>query len=209
MRRAAVLALICLAAAPAGWAQTRPLPAERPPLAESPPPEARGPTAAPPEARVPEPEGYHGEPYKSPVPATLKGAEVIDDTTAHALWWSGRVPFVDVLPTPVRPPDLPEGTLWRDPPRESIPGATWLANTGYQGLDDVTLGYFLAGLALVTGGDKDAPFVVFCKRDCWMSWNAGKRALENGYTRVFWYPAGSEGWADNGWALERVEPFKP
>ena len=38
-----------------------------------------------------------------------------------------------------------------------------------------------------------------------MSWNAGKRALENGYTRVFWYPDGVRrlGGA-NGWALERV-----
>ncbi len=200
IRRLALAALLAAAAAQAD--EPRPLPAER-----SSTPEA----VAPPEAREPaaEPEGYRSDPYRAAVPATLKGAEVIDDAAAHALWRSGRVPFVDVMPTPVRPPDLPEGTIWRDPPRESIPGAVWLANTGYDALDDVTQGYFLASLALISGGDKAAPLVFFCMRDCWMSWNAGKRAIENGYSRVFWYPGGADGWAAAGWPTERVRPYQP
>lgn len=210
MKRAAGVILAFLALAPAGWAQApRPAPERATQVAPPEPRIEQAPAVAAPEARVDEPTGYHGEPYKAPVPATLKGAEVIGDAAAHALWWSGRVAFVDVMPVPVRPADLPEGTLWRDAPHETIPGATWLANTGYDGLDETTLGYFLAGLALVTQGDKTAPVVLFCKVDCWMSWNAGKRAVENGYGRVFWYPGGSEGWAAAGWKLERVEPFKP
>ena len=136
-------------------------------LSETPPP-ARAvaqpaeprPTEPPParagQGVVPEPEGYHGEPYRAPVPATLRGAEVVDDAAAHALWRAG-IPFLDLLPTPVRPANLPPGTLWRDPPHETIPGAIWLANTGYDALDPETEAYFRAALARVSDGRKDAP----------------------------------------------------
>ncbi len=230
--RGMILAGAALALAPAALAELRPLPAERPvePAPEerpadlaSPPPEPApeerpADLAAPPAEPAPmprevgvvaEPDGYRGDPYKAPVPATLRGAMTIDDATAHALWWSGRVPFVDVMPVPVRPPDLPEGTIWRDPPRQSIQGATWLANMGYQGLDPASLDEFLAGLAFVSKGDKAAPLVFFCMSNCWMSWNAGKRAMEHGYTHVFWYPGGADGWAAEGWPLETVKPWKP
>ena len=96
-----------------------------------------------------------------------------------------------------------------DPPRESIKGAVWLPNTGYDALDDATQGYFFASLALLTKGDKDAPLVFFCMRDCWMYWNAGKRAIDSGYGRVFWYPGGSDGWAAAHWPTERIHPFQP
>lgn len=162
--------------------------------------------AAPAAAQVPEPEGYRGEPYRAEVPATLQGALVVDTDAAHALWRSGRVAFIDVLPHTPRPPDLPEGTVWREKPRDSIPGALWLANTGYEALAPQTLAYFLDGIAGVTGGDPDAPILLFCQRDCWMSWNAAKRAIEHGHSRVFWFPDGTDGWAEAGLPLERVLP---
>jgi PQQ-dependent catabolism-associated CXXCW motif protein len=165
--------------------------------------------AAPAAAEVPEPAGYRGEPYRAEVPATLKGAVVVDADAAHALWHAGRIAFIDVLPHTARPADLPEGTIWRDKPRDSIPGATWLANTGYEALAPETLAYFLDGIASVTGGDADAPVVFFCQRDCWMSWNAAKRAIEHGHTRVFWFPDGTDGWAEAGLPLERVLPRTP
>jgi PQQ-dependent catabolism-associated CXXCW motif protein len=156
-----------------------------------------------------EPAGYRGEPYRAPVPATLSGAVVVDDEAAHALWWSGRVAFIDVLPRAPRPEGLPEGTLWRDPPHASIPGALWLPNTGYEALAEETLDYFRAGLAAASDGDRAAPVVFFCRQDCWMSWNAAKRALEQGHSKVFWYPAGTDGWGAFGLPLEPAEPFAP
>lgn len=160
-------------------------------------------------AGVPEPTGYHGEPYRGEVPATLAGAEVLDDRAARLLWEDGTAAFVDVLPQAPRPADLPEGTIWRRPAHETIPGAVWLPNTGYDALAPETLVYFEGGLARATGGDRAKALVLFCKRDCWMSWNAAKRALEVGYSRVLWYPNGSDGWAAAGLPLERVEPFAP
>ncbi len=51
---------------------------------------------------VPEPDTYHGEPYRSPVPATLAGAQVIDVGQAIAL--QGQAAFLDVLPRPKAKP---------------------------------------------------------------------------------------------------------
>ena len=36
--------------------------------------------------------------------------------------------------------------------------------------------------------------VFYCLKNCWMSWNAAKRAKTFGYTQVLWYPGGTEGW---------------
>ncbi len=161
--------------------------------------------ASPALAQVAEPDGYRDDHYRDPVPATLEGAAVVTDAEAHALWQAGETVFVDVLPRPPKPANLPEGTLWRDQPRDSIPGAVWLPNVGYGRLADETLAYFLDGLAAATA-DKSHPVLFFCLMDCWMSWNAAKRALEHGYETVYWYPGGTDGWGFMEYPLERVEP---
>lgn len=155
-------------------------------------------------AQVPEPDDYRGAPYHAEVPATLAGAHVIDDSAARALWLSGRVAFVDVLPQAPRPDDLPSGTLWIDRPNHTIPGAIWLPDTGYASLSPQEAAYLATGLAAATGGALDAPVVIFCLADCWMSWNAARRAVIAGYSRVFWYPRGTDGWSENGWPLAPV-----
>ncbi|WP_126718429.1 hypothetical protein [Sphingomonas ginkgonis] len=52
-----------------------------------------------------------------------------------------------------------------------------------------------------------APLVVFCRADCWMSWNAAKRLRAWGFGDVRWYPAGSDGWAEMGRPLVAVRPY--
>lgn len=147
---------------------------------------------------VPEPAGFHGEPYRSPVPATLTGAaRVITTPDAIALHDQG-VPFLDVLPRKKRPDNLPEGTIWAAPPHLTIPGATWLYDTGYDRIAPAEQDRLAQGLEQATKGDKAAPVVIFCKSDCWMSWNAGKRAIEMGYRGVIWYPGGTDGWEQAG-----------
>jgi PQQ-dependent catabolism-associated CXXCW motif protein len=157
----------------------------------------------------PEPAGYRGPPYAAPVPETLTGAEVADNAAAAALHATGEGVFIDVMPRDIKPADLPEGTIWRDKPRDSIPGAIWLPNTGFEALLPEEEAYLRAGLDHATGGDLARPIVIFCKAECWMSWNVAKRALGYGYTRVIWYPDGPEGWVtlpDNP-ALQRLEPL--
>ena len=145
-------------------------------------------------AEVPEPEGYRLENYRSPVPATLRGAKVIGTDEAEAIWRSHSAGFVDVLPRPPRPRDLPAGTLWHDKPRANIPGSIWLPDTGYGELASSMAGYFANGLDKASNGDHARMLVLYCLADCWMSWNAAKRALALGYSNIAWYPEGTDGW---------------
>ena len=155
---------------------------------------------------VPEPDGYRMDDYRAPVPTSLAGAVTIGPGEAHALWQDRTAGFIDVMPQAPKPANLPAGTIWRDKPRDSIPGAIWLPNVGYGAIADVTADYFRAGLDKVTGGSKDHPIVVFCLEDCWMSWNAARRAVGWGYTGVHWLPEGTDGWALWDYPLERVTP---
>jgi PQQ-dependent catabolism-associated CXXCW motif protein len=168
--------------------------------------------AAPAVAQAPsEPEGYRGPPYGAPVPETLAGATVVDNAAAAALHAAGKAAFIDVMPRDVKPADLPEGTIWRDKPRDSIPGSIWLPNTGFEALTPAEEAYLRAGLDHATKGNLDQPIVVFCRAECWMSWNVAKRAIGYGYTQVIWYPDGPEGWltVPQNPGLQRVEPFVP
>lgn len=156
---------------------------------------------------VPEPTGYRMDVYRAPTPATLKGARVIDTAEAERLWRTKTAIFVDVMPRDVKPPNLPPGTLWRDKRRDHLPGSVWLPNVGYGALTAATDAYFRVHLQALAGGSRAAPLVIYCQTDCWMSWNAAKRAIEEyGYSNIAWYPAGSDGWARSGLPLEQGQP---
>jgi len=154
-----------------------------------------------------EPEGYKLDHYRSPVPDTLDGVTIVDDDAAFALWKTGAVVFVDVLPKPPKP-KLPKGTIFREKPRYSIPDSVWLPNVGYGRLAEVTDAYFRENLEKVLE-DSESPVLFFCLRDCWMSWNAAKRAVtEYGYKRVFWYPDGTDGWEFFEYPIEKTIPVE-
>ena len=156
----------------------------------------------------PEPEGYRTDIYRALVPATLAGARVLSTEQAEAIWRSGSGVFIDVLPRPPKPPNLPAGTIWRDKPRLNIPGSIWLPDTGYGTLAATTEDYLRNGLARASGGNSAKLLVIYCLADCWMSWNAAKRALSYGYSNVAWYPEGTDGWqrADLPLVDSRPEP---
>ncbi|WP_134724929.1 PQQ-dependent catabolism-associated CXXCW motif protein [Paracoccus luteus] len=154
---------------------------------------------------VPEPPGYHGEPYRAPVPATLAGATVLD-AGGTAEWQAQGAVLIDVLPQVRRPDGLPAGTVWRQPVHLSIPGAVWLPDTGYDRLSPQAQAGFAAALEWLTAGDKGAALVFFCKADCWMSWNAARRAVEMGYASVAWFPGGVEDWQAAGGELTEIAP---
>lgn len=158
-------------------------------------------------AAPPEPEGFRGEPYRAPVPATLEGATVVDTADAARLWREGDAVFIDALPQTPRPDNLPDGTIWQEPPHTTIEGAVWLPNTGYQAISAGEEAYLADGLAEASAGDRNVPVVFFCKSDCWMSWNAAKRAVGMGYEAVHWFPEGIDGWLSEGLPTEIVEPF--
>lgn len=155
---------------------------------------------------VPEPDGYRIENYRAPVPDTLAGARVLTTEDAEAIWRAKTGVFIDVLPRPPKPQNLPAATVWRDRPRRNIPGSIWLPDTGYGKLSERTEAYLRRGLTRASGGDNAALLVIYCQADCWMSWNAAKRILSYGYRNVAWYPEGTEGWAAADLPMAASEP---
>lgn len=154
----------------------------------------------------PEPDDYRSADYRAPTPRSLRGARVVTTAEAAALWRQGGAAFIDVLPRPPRPANLPPGTVWRDAPRLAIPHSIWLPDTGYGALAPAMENYFRAGLVKASGGDRRKALVIYCLRGCWMSWNAARRARALGYENVIWYPDGTDGWAGDGLPLEPATP---
>ncbi|WP_244437795.1 PQQ-dependent catabolism-associated CXXCW motif protein [Hyphomicrobium denitrificans] len=156
----------------------------------------------------PEPADYRTDNYRTPVPLTLKGATVLSSAEAMKLWETKTAVFIDVYPHPPKPLNLPAGTLWRETTHQSIEGSVWLPNVGYGVLSVANDTYFRRNLDALTGGDKTKKLVFFCLRNCWMSWNAAKRALSYGYANVDWYRDGTDGWQEQGGLIDEVHPLR-
>ncbi len=163
---------------------------------------ACGPAAA----EAPEPPGYRMEDFRAPVPNTLTGGTVVSVETARELVERREAVLIDVLPRPPRPKGLPEGTIWRPTPRYNIPGSVWLPNTGFGALSDHVEHYFRNSLERLTENDKSRKVLFYCLADCWMSWNAAKRAISYGYRSVYWFPEGTDAWTALGLPTDRSEP---
>ena len=147
---------------------------------------------------VPEPPGYRMDDFRKPVPATLEGARVVNTDEAEQLVKDNSVILIDVYPKPPKPAGLPAGTIWRDPQHETLPRAYWLPNVGFGALADGVEDYFRLHLEKWTTESPKKPLMFFCARNCWMSWNASKRALAMGFKNVIWYRDGSDGWQEAG-----------
>lgn len=161
------------------------------------------------DTEVAEPDGFRPDRYREPVPKTLKGAKVVTTAEAEVLHKDGKAVFIDVYPQAPKPPNLPVGTLWRDPQHLTVPGATWLPNVGYGLVTPETEARFKAQLKKLSGGATGKALVFYCLRNCWMSWNAAKRAMTYGYTNVIWFPDGNDGWQEGGNDLAEVKPQQP
>ncbi|HYN77106.1 MAG TPA: PQQ-dependent catabolism-associated CXXCW motif protein [Lamprocystis sp. (in: g-proteobacteria)] len=155
------------------------------------------------------PDGYRISEFLAPVPAAAPGATTLTTAQAQALQAHGEVILIDVMPAPPKPDGLGPTDLWLPPPRLNIPGSVWLPNVGYGRLSDDLTTYLRVNLERLTGGDPRRPLVVYCRADCWMSWNVAKRLAAAGYTTVYWYPDGTTGWEAAGLPLApgRPEPM--
>ena len=154
----------------------------------------------------PEPRDYRTSHYRAPVPATVNGKPALTTEQAATLWRDHAAVFVDTLPQAPRPANLPAGTIWHRKTRDDILGSIWLPDTGYGQLPSIMETYFETNLRQATAGDPSRHLVFYCLANCWMSWNATKRAMALGYTRVDWYAGGTDEWAAHNLPLEPREP---
>ncbi|TVR96440.1 MAG: hypothetical protein EA418_05500 [Wenzhouxiangellaceae bacterium] len=61
--------------------------------------------------------------------------------------------------------------------------------------NDRTQQQFVRQLEHASGGRRDVPLVFYCSSiQCWMSYNAALRAINAGYTQVYWYRGGLQAW---------------
>jgi len=157
-------------------------------------------------AEVRQPDGYRMEFYDAEVPAALDGASTITAVELKRLQNNAAAVVIDVIPEHRRPRALPENQIWMPVAHKGVPGAIWLPDTGYGVLSEITEKYFKRHLSIATGGDKRRHVVFYCRTDCWMSWNAAKRALSYGYTRVYWFRNGLDDWLFEGYDFEVLVP---
>jgi len=138
--------------------------------------------------------GYRINNYRSPVTLPVQGGRRVDLAEVDRLVAEGAA-LVDVMPQ--RGGYDPATGAWRMVDRrETIPGAVWLPEVGRGAPDARLVAYFLVQLARATHEDRTRALIFFCMADCWMSWNAVKRASALGYTRVYWFADGTDGWRE-------------
>jgi PQQ-dependent catabolism-associated CXXCW motif protein len=140
--------------------------------------------------------GYRIARYRSPVPDKVAGGTVISAADIASLLKNQKAVLIDVMPSDGAGPDPATGEWRMTKPRQNIPGSIWLPDVGKGELSPVLNAYFRDNLAKLTAGNTGQPVIVYCQADCWMSWNAVQRAATYGYTSLYWYPEGSDGWRD-------------
>ena len=140
--------------------------------------------------------GFRMSHYQAVVPETVAGGTRITTEQAEQIFKDRSAAFIDVSPSIGAGFD-PQTGRWRLRQKHGhIPGSTWLPDVGRGAPGEVLISYFANSLEVITGGDKSRPILIYCKADCWMGWNAVKRAAGLGYTNIYWYPDGIDGWTD-------------
>jgi len=147
--------------------------------------------------------GFRIERYRAPLPDEAPGAKRIFVEELERLVADQQAVLVDVAPAMGGVFDDASGTWKGLKPHQHIPGSTWLPDVGKGDPPARMIAYFSRNLERLTGGDKTRPIIIYCYADCWMSWNAIKRAGGLGYTSLYWFPEGTDGWRD--WD----KPFAP
>jgi len=156
-------------------------------------------------AAAPEPDGFRLDDYRAPVPDAVRGGDVVRLEAMRDVVARREALLIDVLPAPRRPESMRSGMPWRPAPHRSLPGAIWWPDVGRGALAASLEATFHDRLDLAVAGDRRRQIVFFCLSDCWMSWNAAKRAAGWGY-RVAWYPDGVDQWEAAGLPTAIVEP---
>ena len=151
-------------------------------------------------------EGYRRARYRAPVDRKPTPARQI--ALADALRFSPgkNALFIDVLPAEggVRDPETGQWTLAA--PHETIPGALWFPEVGRAPVDVTLWAMFIWEVRLMRVVQPLGPIVVFCRADCWMSWNAARRLALVGVPNVRWLAEGIDGWHDAARPLAPVQP---
>jgi PQQ-dependent catabolism-associated CXXCW motif protein len=140
--------------------------------------------------------GYRIKHYQAPAPTSVPGGTRVSLEELQALAKDKAAILLDVMSADGAVIDPTTGNWQLKKPRTHMPGSVWLPNVGRGVLTPALDAYYRDNLERFTGGRRDQPIVIYCQADCWMGWNAVKRAASYGYTGLYWYPDGTDGMAD-------------
>ena len=159
-------------------------------------------------AEVPEPEGYRLENYRSADAGHAARRKVLGTDEAETIWRSCIGVLCRRAAAGRRGHGICRrerfGTTSREP---TFPAASGCPTPAMANSRPSMADYFARGLEK---GNRMAIarrlLVFYCLADCWMSWNAAKRALSLGYSNVAWYREGTDGWRAAGLPLQEATP---
>lgn len=150
--------------------------------------------------------GYRMTRYRAPTPDSVVGGTRINVDELDRLVRDENAILIDVMVAEGAGVDPKTGDWRLLKPRKSLPGSVWLADVGKGKPKPEIERYYKQNLRALTSNNKDHPIIIFCMADCWMSWNAVRRAASYGYSRVYWYPEGTDGWRDWGRPFVAASP---
>jgi len=156
-------------------------------------------------AAAPEPNGFRMDEYRATVPATVAGGSVVHAQEIRKLQGQHGVVLIDVYPAPRRPPGTQPGTPWLPPVHRNLPDSLWWPEVGRGAIPPALETRFQQRLSEVTASQPGKLLVFYCKADCWLSWNATKRAASYGF-KVAWFPEGADGWQASGLPTQAAKP---
>lgn len=153
-------------------------------------------------------QGFRINNYRRATPESSPAGQILSTQQLRRLIQSESPVLIDVQAITLRPESTEFGHAWLPSrTRWHIDGSTWLPNIGYGELDQRMQSYFQSNLQRLTQGNKHRAIVFYCVVDCWMSWNAVRRAAKWGYSNIFWYPDGTDGWEQAGLPLVEAAPY--
>ncbi|MBA4131977.1 MAG: hypothetical protein C0519_11190 [Hyphomicrobium sp.] len=150
--------------------------------------------------------GYRTSRYRAPLPEWAPGSTRIFAADLPALINDQKAILLDVMAAEGGGYDPATGEWRLTKVHDTIPGAIWLPEVGRGRIDPRIERYFRDTLARLTAGDKSRAIIIFCQSDCWMSWNAVRRAALLGYQHIYWLPEGIDGWRDWDGPTIRADP---
>lgn len=145
--------------------------------------------------------------YRAALPETVPGGTRLTVQQTHTHFKNKTAIFLDVMAHTGSGPDPIDGTWRLSKKRTNIKGSTWLADVGTGTLTPEMTTYFKSNLEKITKGDKTKTIVIYCTSDCWMGWNAIRRASNWGYKNLLWFPEGSDEWGQLNYPLENATPI--
>jgi len=151
--------------------------------------------------------GYRVKRLRAATPQRVPYGTTVDTEALQALMMREQPVLVDVQAVTTRPETEEFGLSWLPSElRLHLPGSVWLPNVGYGALTRQMNEYFRCMLEKLTGRDHQRPVVIYCVADCWMSWNAVRRAAGYGFRRLYWYREGTDDWGAHGLPLVEATP---